>query len=1495
MAELGVAYISVVPDTSKLAPAIKGTANSAATQAGSESGKTFGSKFSGAVGSALKTAGKAGLIGAGLAAGTTILGGVKSAIDQDKAEATLSGLYGSAKTASKLMKDLGKVASTSTIDYSSYTKAAQALAYMGVEGKDAPGMLENIGDAISGAGGGAEEMDRASDALLNMVNAGEVQLDTLNQLSGAGVPIFSALADTMGVSVKNLRSMVSEGKVGIPDVLNAVDEAAGKSWKAQRQAARNNEKTLSGSFAMLKDNAVRTLGTMFRPAVEGLTGFVSTANKWLVSGGISTALQRVKSMFAGLGTALAPLGDAVMNVFSAMGDYIRDAIPAMVSIGKALAPFAKFVAGAAIGALIVAFRALAPVIRLVGNLIGALGNFAENHTTTFRILAGAVLGGVAAWKAYRIATAATMAVQKAIAGQLITTRIGLVALKVQAIATAVAQRTVAAATKAWAIAQRLLNVAMRANLIGIVITALIALGTALVVAYKKSATFRKIVQGAWKGIQAAASFAWKRVLRPTFDALGKAVRAVGSVYSWLWTKIIRPVMGWIGDRISTVWKSYIQPILSVFASVLTGDLGGAWKKLKNLASNALTGIVSAVKAVPGKLRALADTFLSAGKALMGALFDGLKKVGGGALGIGKSIANGVIGFINAAIDKLNDLLELKIEGPGPLPDINLNPPDIPGIPQFAAGGRATRPTLAWVGEGREAESILPDSVLRSLMRAAGAAAAAATTSGARHTGGTAPAARGRRLRGGDDQLGNPLGDGRAIERAWRTKISPALANFTRTTKTAGQQTGVMSRDVDTATTKIAKSWTVLRRGPLKRFSQDWHRSLSRDAVADVDALRKRSVNNTDWVANDFLRFRRGPLASFSQGWRTTFRERTPDDVAAFRDKTLTQFGRVRDGMRRIWSDRIRPMLRDFGTYPRQTIAPLFRAGVDAIGAAWSRIENKVARPIRFVVRTVLNKALRGGFNQVAKFVNADKMPAITLPKGFRGGGYTGRKARNAFAGYVHGDEYVLRSESQRSIEKTQPGFLDKLNRLGAKALPGHRDGGIVDPDKRVSVDGEPLSAVHAAQLALASHMSHTPIHVMQGSWQPATSYSGTSHMGPGVADTSPGNFSQQKWQRKVAIAAWGRNFPGAAYAGSGAHIHGVSLLSPGARSQGQRDDYLNGGDGLGGSDYGPRPTVLPNLQDLLKRFPVPTDLGGGPMLPDWAQKIMAGSTKWAKGLLDGGATLGNAGPFGGLVQTTLHTLAEPLAQWAVGQLRKFGGAAGDFGGGAAGVWKSLMSTRWYSKKQAAGVMGNMMSESGFQPNIIQGGGTSMNPAAAGSGGYGLVQWTPGSKLIPYLHGRPPTVAAQIDALTAQLQGKGPSPESAAGQALKAAKSVAQAALIFETQYERHAGPPQPSRISQAQAIFERFAHDQGGLARGTGLMSKQVIQPERVLSPRHTIAFERMVAANFQPGGASASQQQPQRVEMTITNWDKGSGYIRGLAGQEMSSQAAHGRIMDRM
>lgn len=90
--------------------------------------------------------------------------------------------------------------------------------------------------------------------------------------------------------------------------------------------------------------------------------------------------------------------------------------------------------------------------------------------------------------------------------------------KVATAAAAVAQKAVAIATKAWTAVQKVLNLVLSANPIGIVITAIGGLVAALVAAYNKSENFRSICNQVWA------------VIKPLADAImGSLVKA----FQWL--------------------------------------------------------------------------------------------------------------------------------------------------------------------------------------------------------------------------------------------------------------------------------------------------------------------------------------------------------------------------------------------------------------------------------------------------------------------------------------------------------------------------------------------------------------------------------------------------------------------------------------------------------------------------------------------------------------------------------------------------------------------------------------------------------------------------------------------------------------------------------------------------------------------------------------------------------------------------------------------------
>lgn len=97
-------------------------------------------------------------------------------------------------------------------------------------------------------------------------------------------------------------------------------------------------------------------------------------------------------------------------------------------------------------------------------------------------------------------------------------------------ASKVAMVATSAATKAWAAAQWLLNVALTANPIGLVVVAIAALVGAIILAYKNSETFRKICDAAFKAVGDAVKWLVDKAVAG-FKVFWESIKAV-----WDWFK-----------------------------------------------------------------------------------------------------------------------------------------------------------------------------------------------------------------------------------------------------------------------------------------------------------------------------------------------------------------------------------------------------------------------------------------------------------------------------------------------------------------------------------------------------------------------------------------------------------------------------------------------------------------------------------------------------------------------------------------------------------------------------------------------------------------------------------------------------------------------------------------------------------------------------------------------------------------------------------------------
>ncbi len=127
--------------------------------------------------------------------------------------------------------------------------------------------------------------------------------------------------------------------------------------------------------------------------------------------------------------------------------------------------------------------------------------------------------------------------------------------KVQMVGHAVASGASAAATGVMTAAQWALNAAMSANPIALVVIAVVALAAGLLLAYKKSETFRNIVTGAFNAVRGAAvaTFNWIKHNWPLLLAIitgpiGLAVLAVVKKWDAI-TDAVRTVRKFITDKI----------------------------------------------------------------------------------------------------------------------------------------------------------------------------------------------------------------------------------------------------------------------------------------------------------------------------------------------------------------------------------------------------------------------------------------------------------------------------------------------------------------------------------------------------------------------------------------------------------------------------------------------------------------------------------------------------------------------------------------------------------------------------------------------------------------------------------------------------------------------------------------------------------------------------------------------------------------------------------
>lgn len=335
---------------------------------------------------------------------------------------------------------------------------------------------------------------------------------------------------------------------------------------------------------------------------------------------------------ATLGTALLPVMEAILPILQGMAD---NAGPVAEIIGTRLTQGFQF---------------------LATTIPGVIG-FVSQFSGIFAGL-GVVIGAVA------LATGVHAAVMAIQSGAMMTSIMSM--------------GIVRGAVAAWTAVQWVLNAALSANPIGLVVILIAGLIAAVVWAYNNVGWFKDGVNTAWRVISSvtmgvlgavgnffrtvwngAISFgraviggfvgfitgAWNNARAMTANVLGAAGNALRNIWNGAIAFGRGVISGFVGF-ITGSWSNISGTTRAVFGGI-QGFIGGIWAGIRSGASNAINGVIGFFQGMPGRITGaignLGSLLLNVGGQIIGGLQRGIEGALGGlgdVLGnVGKFIAD----------------------------------------------------------------------------------------------------------------------------------------------------------------------------------------------------------------------------------------------------------------------------------------------------------------------------------------------------------------------------------------------------------------------------------------------------------------------------------------------------------------------------------------------------------------------------------------------------------------------------------------------------------------------------------------------------------------------------------------------------------------------------------------------------------------------------------------------------------------------------------------
>ncbi len=191
-------------------------------------------------------------------------------------EVAFNTMLGSKEKADALMGQLVELAATTPFDLKGVASGAKQLLAYGLEAEKVTDTMRRLGDIAAGLGLQIGDLAWLYGTTLTQ---GRMYAEDLNQFTGRGIPMIAELAKQFGVAESEVKQLVTDGKVGFPQVEQAIKNLTDEGGKFGGLMEAQSH-TIIGQISNIKDSidmAFNELGQQSEGVINTVLAGVSSA------------------------------------------------------------------------------------------------------------------------------------------------------------------------------------------------------------------------------------------------------------------------------------------------------------------------------------------------------------------------------------------------------------------------------------------------------------------------------------------------------------------------------------------------------------------------------------------------------------------------------------------------------------------------------------------------------------------------------------------------------------------------------------------------------------------------------------------------------------------------------------------------------------------------------------------------------------------------------------------------------------------------------------------------------------------------------------------------------------------------------------------------------------------------------------------------------------------------------------------------------------------